>query len=305
MTAAATGGGDAGPVLRDQQLKDLAVRLVQVSGVVAVVLGGSRARGEHTPASDVDLGLYYRAPLDVAGLEALARSVAGPGARLTQPGEWGPWVDGGGWLRISDTPVDWIYRDVDRVHASWATAQEGRYTFHAQVGHPLGVPDFTYAGELALGLVLADPSVEFTDLQRATRHYPRRLGEALVGGPWEAGFALTVAQKAVSRADTTYVAGCLFRVVGVCAHALHGRAERWLINEKGAVAAAGRLPQAPDQFTERAHGVLAHVGRRASDLQQAHACLRLARGHDRFLPSPSSESLASGRESANLLVSTV
>jgi len=68
-------------------------------------------------------------------------------ARLTQPGEWGPWVDGGGWLRISDTPVDWIYRDVDRVHASWATAQEGRYTFHAQVGHPLGVPDFTYAGE--------------------------------------------------------------------------------------------------------------------------------------------------------------
>jgi hypothetical protein len=90
MTAAATGGGDAGPVLRDQQLKDLAGRLVQVSGVVAVVLGGSRARGEHTPASDVDLGLHYRAPLDMAGLEALGRSVAGPGARLTQPGEWGP-----------------------------------------------------------------------------------------------------------------------------------------------------------------------------------------------------------------------
>ena len=200
---------------------------------------------------------------------ALAQRVAGPTARLTQPGEWGPWVDGGGWLRIADTPVDWIYRDVDRVHNSWNAAQAGRYTFHAQVGHPLGVPDFAYAGELALGMVLADPSGELTRLQRATRLYPHRLSEALVVGLWEAGFALEIAHKAVDRADTTYVAGCLFRAVGLCAHALHGRAGRWLINEKGAVAAAGRLPQAPDHFSERAHGVLAHLGRQAPDLEQA------------------------------------
>jgi predicted nucleotidyltransferase len=31
-----------------------------VEGIVAIALGGSRARGNHTPKSDVDLGLYYQ-----------------------------------------------------------------------------------------------------------------------------------------------------------------------------------------------------------------------------------------------------
>ncbi|MGC4867075.1 nucleotidyltransferase domain-containing protein [Micromonospora sp. DT53] len=38
-------------------------RLCAVDGVVAVALGGSRARGEHRPDSDWDLGLYYQGEL--------------------------------------------------------------------------------------------------------------------------------------------------------------------------------------------------------------------------------------------------
>jgi predicted nucleotidyltransferase len=77
--------------------------------MVGVLLGGSRARGEHTPDSDVDLGLYlyYRHPLDVVALGDLARDVAGAGARVTRPGEWGPWVDDGGCLRSAGTAMDW------------------------------------------------------------------------------------------------------------------------------------------------------------------------------------------------------
>lgn len=261
--------GHAGRVLQDQLLKDLAGELVAVNGVVGVVLGGSRARGEHTPESDIDLGLYYRAPLDVPGLQGLAHGVAETEAVLTQPGDWGPWVNGGGWLQIRGTAVDWIYRDLDRVYASWAAAQAGRYAFHTQIGHPLGVPDFAYAGELALGVLLADPSGELSALQHQARRYPPRLSEALVAGLWEAGFALDIAHKAVARADTSYVAGCLFRTVQLCAHALHGHSGRWLINEKGAIAAAGRLPGAPEHFTERAHNTLAHLGRDPEDLQRA------------------------------------
>lgn len=70
----------------------------------------------------------------------------------------------------------------------------------------------------------------------------------------------TLSQGATSRADTAYIAGCLFRAVQVCAHALHGQAGRWLINEKGAVAVAGRLPGAAPGFTERAQGIMARVG---------------------------------------------
>jgi hypothetical protein len=244
----------------DEELEKLADRLVEVPGVQAVVLGGSRARGDHTPESDYDLGLYYEQSLDVSALQALAREVAGPAASVSELGEWGPWVNGGGWLRIADADVDWIYRDLARVRQAWADAQAGRFSFHSQVGHPLGVPDFAYVAEVAQGLVLADTSGEVTSLRRATVDYPQALADALVGGLWEADFLVANARKAVTRADTTFVAGCLFRIVALCAHALHGRAGRWVTHEKGAVASAARLPVAPRDFGKCAQAVLAEVG---------------------------------------------
>lgn len=264
-----TGRAEDGVVISENDLRRLAERIAGVPGIVGVALGGSRARGEHQPDSDVDLGLYYRPPLDLEGLRSLAREVAGPAAQLTAPGDWGPWVDGGGWLSIQGLPVDWLYRDLDRVRRAWADAREGRYAFHAQVGHPLGVPDFAYAGELALGVVLADPAGELAGLQADTRIYPAALGAALVAGLDEASFLLSVLAKAAARGDTGYVAGCLFRVVLLCAHALHGHAGRWLTNEKGAIVATGKLPGAPPDFAARAHGVLAHLGTQPVELDAA------------------------------------
>jgi len=67
----------APPESRTPQI-DLAHRvageLSLVDGVVAVVLGGSVARGQANLASDVDLGIYYR-PDEPPSLDAL-RAVA-------------------------------------------------------------------------------------------------------------------------------------------------------------------------------------------------------------------------------------
>ncbi|MFC0007107.1 nucleotidyltransferase domain-containing protein [Micromonospora siamensis] len=240
---------------------ELAARICAVDGVVAVALGGSRARGDHRPDSDWDLGLYYRGPLDVAGLRAVAATVADDAVELTEPGGWGPWVDGGGWLRVGGVAVDWIYRDLDRVRRTWADCRAGRYEVGVQPGHPLGFYSHAYAGEVALCRVLADPTGELTALRAETATYPPALAEALRGGGWEAGFLVDNAAKAASAGDSGYVAGCLFRAVGVLVQALHGQAGRWLVNEKGMIASAGWLPGTPPDFASRAQALLGAVGR--------------------------------------------
>lgn len=234
--------------------------------MVAVMLGGSRARSEHLSDSDFDIGVYYRPPLDTAALGDLAREVAGPDATVTEPGGWGPWVDGGGWLRINGMPVDWIYRDIDRVWESWSRARRGIFDFHTQTGHPLGVPDFAYAGEVALGAVLADHTGELAALHAETQTYPPALTTALLTRLSEADFLLAGMRKSIHRADSVWVAGCLFRVILLCVHALHGQAGRWLTNEKGALASTAALPSAPARFVARASYILGHIGESPGEL---------------------------------------
>ncbi|MDR7276119.1 nucleotidyltransferase domain-containing protein [Catenuloplanes atrovinosus] len=236
----------------DARLTGIATELAGIGGVRAVVLGGSRARGTHRPDSDYDLGLYYRDDLDVAALRALAARITGHDTEVTARGGWGPWVDGGGWLTVDGVRVDWIYRDLGRVERVWADCRAGRYEIGFQPGHPLGFYSHTYAGELALCRPLA-VDADVTALRARTRDYPSALGEALVAGLWEADFMIGIASKVT---DPVYRAGCLFRLVGVVCQAMHGRAGRWLINEKGMVESAAALPGAPAGFADLARAAV-------------------------------------------------
>ncbi len=111
-------------MLTHERLIAMADGLVQVSGIVGVMLGGSRARDDLAPDSDYDLGLYYRPPLDVDALGQLAIDVAGLDARVTSPGDWGPWVDGGGWLTMAFTSGSGIRSafPTSRMRARWPSA---------------------------------------------------------------------------------------------------------------------------------------------------------------------------------------
>jgi hypothetical protein len=166
---------------------------------------------------------------------------------------------------IDDVHVDWLYRDVERVREAWARAHRGAYHWNAQTGHPLGVPDFAYVGELALAVVLADPDGDLTDLRDAIT-YPDALRAALARNLWEADFLLQIAGKGTSRGDSAYVALCLSRAMLLCAHALHAHDRRWLVNEKGAITSASRLPCAPADFARRVGDVLGSVGTSPAEL---------------------------------------
>ncbi|MCZ7457051.1 nucleotidyltransferase family protein [Streptomyces sp. WMMC940] len=235
----------------DDVIATMAARLVEVRGVRAVVLGGSRARGAHRPGSDWDLGVYYRGGVDVAGLVRLAGELTGAPVEVAGPGGWGPWVDGGAWLTVDGVGVDWILRDLDRVERVWADCRAGRYEVGVQAGHPLGFWSPAYPGEVALCRVLADPAGEVTALRAETAAYPEPLREALVGAAWEADFSVAAAAKSAPGGDVLHVGLCLSRAFGVLVQSLHAYHRVWCLNEKGALGTAADLPGAPQDLAHR------------------------------------------------------
>nr|WP_241429310.1 nucleotidyltransferase domain-containing protein [Agrococcus sp. ARC_14] len=238
----------------------MASDLCRIDGVEGVMLGGSRARGAAAPGSDADLGIYLRGAVDEEAIAALAEGwsdASAPPARWTQSGAWGPWVDGGAWLVVDGTAVDWIRRDLERVEAQWERARRGEFAFHAQPGHPHGFLDAGYCAELALGRMLADPSGALNERRERMQEMPAALGSALADRIWEASFSVDAAAKAAARGDAAYVALCLAHAALISAHAIHGRDLRWSTNEKGLVAAAARLPSAPTGFAASVTDALA------------------------------------------------
>lgn len=246
-------------------LEALVAALAPVPGIEAIVLGGSRARGTATAKSDYDIGLYYRAarPIDVAELGRVASLIddRGADASVTPIGEWGPWIDGGGWLRIGGVPVDLLYRNLDRVAAALDDAHAGKVERYYQPGHPHAFLPTIYVGELACARVLHDPNGVIAALQARTRPYPDALARALRESfEWEAEFALANARKSLDRDDVSYLAGCAFRAIACLCQILFALNGAWLLNEKGAVAAVESFAHRPVDFARRVAAVFADLG---------------------------------------------
>ena len=196
-----------------------------VPGIRAIVLGGSRARGEATAQSDYDIGLYYEAdyPIDIGRLAKAAMLLPGAASSsVTAIGEWGPWVNGGAWLTVEGTRVDLLYRELGKIRDVIEACHAGRVERVYSPGHPHAFVSAIYLGEVALAQVLWDPENVLGPLKGQATPYPAALGEALIRRLfWEAKFALENAAHGRGRDDPAYVAGCAFRAVAcLCRHCL-------------------------------------------------------------------------------------
>ncbi|MGZ0069301.1 nucleotidyltransferase domain-containing protein [Microbacterium arborescens] len=268
-------------MLSDADLLRFARDLAAIPGVVAVALGGSRARGAHSPDSDVDLGVYVDGRrVDRAALSATVSRWATTPVMIGPAGSWGPWVDSGAWATIAGMPLDVIIRDADRVRAQVARARRGEFAFHAQPGHPLGFLDVAYAGEVALAKPLVDDAGFLRDHAAALAPYPEPLRRAFLDDLWQVDFLVDAAAKVADRGDTAYIGLCLSNAAVRLAYAWHAQARTWAINEKGVVSGVPRLPSAPADFDVRVAAALSALD---ASPEGARAAVEMLRA----LPRPS------------------
>jgi hypothetical protein len=254
----------------DLLLEGVSAALAAVPGVVAVVLGGSRATGAAHASSDTDIGLYFseHAGFDVDRLRDVVGGLVDEpaAAQVTEVGGWGSWIVGGGRLTIHRIKVDLLYRPIESVEKVIRDCCEGRVSMDYQPGHPHGFCSAIWMGEVALCRPLTDPERELARLKAMTTPYPEALREALIRRfQWEILFSIQNGQTAVPRSDETYIAGCTFRMLACAAQVLFALNRLYLVNEKGALAAAAQLPLTVDNLAERVKSVWQAIGIRAFD----------------------------------------
>ncbi|MFJ8040293.1 nucleotidyltransferase domain-containing protein [Kitasatospora sp. NPDC096147] len=254
-------------------------RLARLPGVTGVVLGGSRARGAARPDSDLDIGLYYD-PAAAPEFEQVLAAAAelddrGEPAGYGGYGEWGPWINGGVWLRVDGLKTDILLRDHGRVERVVREAAAGSFTVDYQPGHPHGFVSTVYAGEVRHNLPLHDPEGRLAGLRALVDPYPAALAEAVTGRfGWEAGFSLDGALSPARRGDLHQVTGLLHRAVACLNQVVFARNGRFLLNEKGALAEAAAMPRTPAGYRPRVEAALGGLSAEPEVLLAAVAALR-------------------------------
>ena len=206
---------------------NVASELAALPDAAAVVLGGSRAIGTDRPSSDWDLGVYYRGAFDADGVRRLGHS-----GYVSEPGEWGPIMNGGAWLTVDGIAVDVLFRDLDMVERWRDDAEQGRFEVLAQNGYVVGAPTYVPVGELAINRPLSG------ELPRP--EYPDALAEA-AAERWRgrAAVSLMFAHIHARADDAVCCTGMLAGAVLCEAHARLAERREWVLNEKRLVERAG------------------------------------------------------------------
>ncbi|GIO95003.1 hypothetical protein J14TS5_00890 [Paenibacillus lautus] len=263
----------------DSLIQRIAEELREVPGVIGVVLGGSRAKGTAKPDSDIDIGIYYdeSSGFKVENIARVAQKLDDEhrDGIITSLGEWGAWVNGGGWLVIEGYHVDFLFRDVHRVSSIIDDCSAGLVSAHYQTGHPHAYLNVMYMGEIAICRILWDSDNRIQTLKARTAPYPKALKDAMVGFfTFEASFSLMFADKTAASDDITYVTGHCFRCISCLNQVLFAKNELYCINEKRAVAMIETFPIKPANYKQRLDQVITLLSSDAEKIKQATALLQ-------------------------------
>lgn len=205
------------PPDKQQLLERIVDDLLQIEGVKAVVLGGSYASGLATAESDLDLGIYYTSdtPFQIEAVRELAgKYAAGEMPTVTGFYDWGPWVNGGAWIKTGSGPVDFIYKNIQQVAETIEQAKKGNWENHFDQQPPYGFSSIIYLAETYYCVPLYDPDKVIETFKKEVKDYPPALRQSVVQQSlWAAEFTIWQAERLAMKNDIYNTVGCLTRAV--------------------------------------------------------------------------------------------
>lgn len=248
--------------------------LAGIPGIVGVVLGGSRARGTNHSTSDIDIGIYYDTSVgfDVEEVSKIATKLDDDHREnlVTSLGEWGAWINGGGWIVVQGYHVDLIFRDIKRVSQVIDDCLEGKVSTHYHTGHPHAYLNVMYMGEISISKVLFEQKSHISNLKAKTKPYPKPLKDALIGYfMFEASFSLMFAKDNVDKDDVSYVMGHCFRTISCLNQVLFALNEEYCINEKKAVRMIENFNKKPKDYKARIDHIVTLISSNSDNTSEA------------------------------------
>ncbi|MER3419131.1 MAG: DNA polymerase subunit beta [Chloroflexota bacterium] len=269
----------------------IAARLGAIPGVVAVAVGDAFAHGMERPHTEIALAIYYdpATPPPVATLRAVARELdeRHPEDAASEPGAWGPWLNGGARLIVDGRHVDWLYRDLRRVEQVVADCLAGRVTCDYQPRYPHGFHNHIYLGELHTCRPLHDPQGTLAALKEQVATYPPAMRRAIIERYLaEAEATFQAARQAAAAGDVFYVSGCLFRGVACLVQVLYALEERYFLGERRALHEVTGFARRPAGFVGDVASVLGQPGSSPATLEASVSALARFVGALRAISAP-------------------
>ena len=261
-------------------LERLVEQLSRITGISAVVLGGSYASGTHHQASDMDIGLYYyeASPFSIAEIRHIAEEVSvNETATVTEFYEWGAWVNGGAWIHTPQGKVDFLYRNVDQIQKTITEAQQG-ISHHDYDQQPTyGFYSVIYLAETQICIPLYDPESLIAKLKRSVEIYPPKLKQKVIADSlWAAEFTLLHARGFAAQGDIYNTVGCLTRAASNLTQALFALNEKYFIRDKKVLDTVAQFSNLPSGYIQEINRILACPGstiqeltKTVSELEQA------------------------------------
>ena len=240
-------------------INKIVTQLSNVKGVISIALGGSHSRHEATDTSDYDIGLYFdKNEIDLSRLHEVLKNLDDNHEQniLSTPGTWGPWINGGSWLTVDNTPVDILLREVNKVKEVIDDCLHGIITIDYQCGHPFGFVNSIYAAETHYCIPLwqdsNNPLTALKDYLHSHGCYPPKMKLSIIKKfLWEARFSLDCGYKPALRGDFNYAIGSVFRAIYSWIEVLYATNEVYMMNEKGTVRQSDRLNFKPQDMELR------------------------------------------------------